>query len=358
MLVLGFLVAASLTAWSGCTGGDRSADNDNTNVKPIVMTERRGPVTLTLTVSHEAPTLSDRVHVLVEAVAAPDVVVELDDYGGAMRKQDFGYKIVDQTTTTAVPTQDGRLLWRQDYAVDFLVTGSHEFPPAKLKYTDERRIEAEPEAVQTLETESITVTVDAGAPMEFTDEQLAEVKMPAPLEMSEPQEAARRRWWIAGVVAAALLLAAATVWWLVRRSRRPRPEVVIPPHEWARAELGKLLAAGLIEAGQVQEFYFRLSGIVREYVERRFDLHVPEMTTEEFLEAAMAGEILGGDVKAALGRFLEACDMVKFALYSPGRNEVDEAVSAAVGFVDRTQPRAELMPPSSVARRGRQEQPA
>ncbi len=394
---------------AGCTGGADKPANESATIKPAVKTERRGPVTLSLTVSNDAPTLSDRVHVIVEAVAAPDVVVELADYGAAMRKQEFGYKIVDQTTTTAAPTDDGRLLWKQDYAVDFLVAGSHEFPPAKLTYIDERSVEADAEVAdataddpsaagvgadaasqaqsdasragggrgdrrsrdssaddaspsrpaQALETEPITITVDAGANMEFSDEQLAEVKLPAPVEMNEPQIKARRRWWILGAIAGGVMLAAATAWWLVRRSRRPRPEIVIPPHVWAKAELARLLAAGLIEAGRTQEFYVRLSGIVREYMERRFDLRMPEMTTEEFLEAAMAGEILGRDMKAALATFLEACDLVKFARYAPEQAEVDESAAAAVRFVEQTQPRADLMPPSQTVKpRQREEQPA
>ena len=52
--------------------------------------------------------------------------------------------------------------------------------------------------------------------------------------------------------------------------------------------LPALVTEDLIARGLIQEFHYRTSGIVRGYIERRFGVSAPEMTTEEFLTAAAA----------------------------------------------------------------------
>jgi hypothetical protein len=44
------------------------------------------------------------------------------------------------------------------------------------------------------------------------------------------------------------------------------------------------------------------------------------------------------DQKASLGNFLEGCDLVKFAKYEPGENELRELHASAVRLVDETEP--------------------
>ena len=135
-----------------------------------------------------------------------------------------------------------------------------------------------------------------------------------------------------GVLGAALLMAAG--FWFLRwlRDREP-PEVMIPAHRWALDELDRLASAALVERGEFHEFYFRLSGIVRGYIERRFGILAPEMTTEEFTEHLRTDVVLGEPHRRAMGPFLEACDLVKFARHVPGGEEADRALGSARDFV-------------------------
>ena len=55
---------------------------------------------------------------------------------------------------------------------------------------------------------------------------------------------------------------------------------------WRSTALNRLRAQGLIEQGQFEDYYVQLSSIVRHYLEDRFHLRAPEMTTEEFLHDA------------------------------------------------------------------------
>ena len=69
-------------------------------------------------------------------------------------------------------------------------------------------------------------------------------------------------------------------------SRRKKVSVVVPKrpaHEIAYEQLEKLKAKDLIRQGRIKEYYSEVSDIIRHYLENRFLLKAPEMTTEEFL---------------------------------------------------------------------------
>jgi hypothetical protein len=115
----------------------------------------------------------------------------------------------------------------------------------------------------------------------------------------------------------------------------------VPAHVWARLQLDELLADDLIERGQVQEFYYRISGIVRGYIERRFHVSAPEMTTEEFLAAAGTDRRFEPEQTQSLHEFLTQCDLVKYARHAPASHEAREAIRAAEDFIQRTREREE-----------------
>ena len=108
------------------------------------------------------------------------------------------------------------------------------------------------------------------------------------------------------------------------------------PHEWAFDQLQSLIDEQLVERGLVPEFYFRLSMIVRRYLERRFDLMAREQTTEEFMREAQRSLKLPDGCRTTVYSFLQACDMVKFARHAPQDDEIIEAINAARDFVARS----------------------
>jgi hypothetical protein len=139
-------------------------------------------------------------------------------------------------------------------------------------------------------------------------------------------------------VGVGLVCAAALAWWLWRRRRQrqalPEPQVVIAPHEKARARLQEAL--GLLN--QPGPFCVLVSDTIRVYLEERFRLRAPERTTEEFLEELTSSPLLTYDQKRTLGEFLMGCDLVKFARYEPGETELRSIYDAAVRLVDETEP--------------------
>ncbi|GIK15804.1 MAG: hypothetical protein BroJett003_07680 [Planctomycetota bacterium] len=326
---------AALVFTPACGGGGGSG-NDNDVVRRVERVARRGPVTLTLSVSDDRPAFDTKVRVRVEATADADTVVRLEDYAAAMERQPFGYAATIVQSSDASPTDDGGRRWIREYELTFLVPGEHVLPGAKMTFirppsppTAGEEGDA-PSEEETLETESIPLTVRPTEAMQVPEEKLGELSTPSPVEL--PGAGGVSAWWIAGAAVAGCMLVGMRL--LMRRRARTRESPApVPPDVWALSALEALLAERLVERGRVREFYFRLSGIVREFTERRFGLHAPEMTTEEFLRAAVAGAVLGEENQAALGAFLASCDLVKFARFEPDAAAIEQSVETARAFV-------------------------
>ena len=79
-----------------------------------------------------------------------------------------------------------------------------------------------------------------------------------------------------------------------------------------------------------------LSGIVRRYLEDRFELRSPELTTEEFLDVVRESPDLGREHQRLLGEFLERADLVKFAHFVPDAGQIEDSIAAARRFLDDT----------------------
>ena len=91
-----------------------------------------------------------------------------------------------------------------------------------------------------------------------------------------------------------------------------------------------------VGAGRIKEFYERISGILRYYIEDRYDLHAPERTTEEFLFELQATDVLAAADKKVLEEFLTHCDLVKFARHAPTTEQIQRTFDLVKDFVERT----------------------
>lgn len=167
---------------------------------------------------------------------------------------------------------------------------------------------------------------------------LAAEETPAtPRDITGLLSAPARRWtWREWSIAACLAVAGVLLTWLAARairSRAARP--VLPP----AAEVIALQALAALEgqdwstAERRREYYYRLTEILRVYVESKFGLRAPEMTTEEFLQR-LARDAHSVPLDAgALRDFLLACDLVKYAALQPRRDDADSALATARAFV-------------------------
>ncbi|HTV63002.1 MAG TPA: hypothetical protein VMH30_10595 [Verrucomicrobiae bacterium] len=154
-------------------------------------------------------------------------------------------------------------------------------------------------------------------------------------------------WWTLAVVAALAILRVLWLYWQKRRSQI-LAEPPVPSHVRAK----QALAQALEIIGRPKPFCILVSDTVRFYLEERFDFRAPERTTEEFLRELSATDLLMPEQKESLGNFLESCDLVKFAKYEPGENELRELHASAMRLVEETEPKeipdAQTAPPQLV----------
>jgi Domain of unknown function (DUF4381) len=159
---------------------------------------------------------------------------------------------------------------------------------------------------------------------------IRDIKPPVPIP--NPWEWA---WWTAGVLAALAILYFVWRYWRKRRSRIP-VEPLVPAHIRAKQKLEEALAL----IAQPKQFCVLVSDTIRSYLEEQFNFHAPERTTEEFLHELRSTNLLQPEQKESLGKFLESCDLVKFAKYEPGEPELQELHNSAVRLVEETEPKS------------------
>jgi hypothetical protein len=114
-------------------------------------------------------------------------------------------------------------------------------------------------------------------------------------------------------------------------------------YDIARSQLDRLLTKPRPSAEEVDAFYVELSGIVRRYLEDRFELRAPELTTEEFMASVRQSPDLSRDHQALLREFLRQADLVKFAGVQPSSEDIEGSISAARRFLEETRENAPLI---------------
>jgi hypothetical protein len=141
--------------------------------------------------------------------------------------------------------------------------------------------------------------------------------------------------WIAGGAGAIVAFVISML--VVRATRRRRAAFVrASAYETAMAALAALEARGAPAPDDADAWFVELSAIIRRYLEGRFGVRAPELTTEEFLQEARRSRELDDAHRERLGEFLAACDRVKFAGWRPTAEESLATLGAARAFVDET----------------------
>jgi hypothetical protein len=119
-------------------------------------------------------------------------------------------------------------------------------------------------------------------------------------------------------------------------SARRRIQQQRSAYDEAVTALRALEDRGAPDAAATDAWFVELSAIVRRYLEQRYEIRAPELTTEEFLLVATARPELREDHRGLLTSFLERCDRVKFAGYRPDAEESLATLAAARGFIEDT----------------------
>ncbi len=293
-------------------------------VSPPLLSDQvsRGPVSLTVSAMPTEPWVGDVVRIELRARVPKDHDAAFD-----------ALKFPDELRATVVapadarPQLEGDLEWRQSLTIEPVASGELEIPPVVLRYGPRGAA---------LDLELVTNPLKLKVRSALTTQD--SMMQPRDISATLLPAAAPLPWWQRLAIAGGVLASAALLYGVYRvlRARAARPPPPLTPEAWALQALDGLRVREWFEQGRISPLYYRLSEVVREYIERKFALAAPEMTTEEFL-AALARDRGALPYDASkLSEFMTACDIVKYAAYPARVEDAEQAVARARAFVQAT----------------------
>ncbi len=202
-------------------------------------------------------------------------------------------------------------------------------------------------------TDSLRLTV---LPMEIDSAQVAkidtsqvidvfDVKPPINPKLTLRELWLRYRYWLLGLLLAALL--AYLLYKLYRKyqlwkqQKKIPQELQLPPHVLAFKRLKELEEKRLYQKGDFKNFYFYLSEIVRQYLERRFYIRALEATTSELKLLLQASPEITQEWRQRLSDLFDIADLAKFADYMPLPDVAARHLKLAYDFVEATIPQSQ-----------------
>ncbi len=324
---------AAMPSWERCPGAARAACRIALMALPVVgapapaaAQELPAPPSLRVAVDTTTTTVGGRLHLTVTVEHAPDATVQWPDSLYLAPFEVLG-AVVNPTTVA-----DGRATTTAVLTLTAFEVGELEIPSLTVGV-------ASPGGVSELVTDPFGIAVVSVGLDEGQD--IRDIRGP----LSIP-----RSMLVIGLWLLALVLAAGAGWWLARRARqRPTGEGPVtqapprPAHEIAYEELEWLESSGLLGQGRIKEYHIEVSDIIRRYLEGRYAIRAPEMTSREVLEQ-LADTDVAWDVHDRFTAFLEHCDLVKFAKHRPSPTACALIVPDARALVDATLPPPEPEP--------------
>jgi HAMP domain-containing protein len=294
--------------------------------KPLEAMSETGPVRAIIRLSPPAPAIGDPLDLELEVRAEPDVELLMPEFGDALDR----FSIVD-FTRSEVADDEGRTISRQRYTLAPSRSGAQHIPPLLVEFVDRRdgrALAPEGEDAYELLTAVLEFEVAAALP------EGASLELRAPFGKLGAREIPGRNrtlWLLAALVAVVAAVFGIRTWtlWRSRTLRRSAYDV-------AKSDLDALLMAPRPGEREMDVFFVRLSGIVRCYLENRFGLRSPELTTEEFVEELANSPDLVRSHQRLLREFLNRADLVKFAHLVPDPADVELSLESARSFLEAT----------------------
>ncbi len=271
--------------------------------------------------------IGDRLTLTLTAHSAAGETVQFPDLKSHLDK----FVLLDELPAERVEEEGGAALIRRSWIIAAFETGRLEVSglPLAVMHADG--------VVDTLWTEPLPLDV-ISLVQDTLDAQIRPLR-----DLVEAQRLWKRiAFW--AVVGLAVLAALLILWrrYLRRRADRLAGDVsslpARPAHLVALDELDRIKSLGLIENGEIKRFHILVSEAIRRYLEARYGVLAPEMTTWELTAVLRDRRDMDSGLKELLRGFLEDCDMVKFAKYVPKIVEINATFNRAYEIVEKSRP--------------------
>lgn len=175
--------------------------------------------------------------------------------------------------------------------------------------------------------------------IDTTKDQPIDIKaiIEAPYSWAEFSSWMADNWWIVAISVVGLGLIGFGVWWYIRR-RKAKIEATetIPPHVQAITSLEALRNDKLWQNGRVKEYFSTLTDILRLYIERRYGVAAPEMTSAEIIATLKTLNANDKKLIAQMRELLETADLAKFAKMKPSAEECETVYFDAYYYIEQT----------------------
>ena len=311
-------------------GQEAKAAEESFDPAPYSRSFETGPLKITLSLDKTHLRLDEEIRLELEVLAPEEYSVELPKLESGL--QQFRWEPVALSTPEL---QEGNLLHysRKILLEPLLIMEKTSVKPMEVLFTCADKSGGEPKRYS-LETEEVEVNVEMPSEEYWNNLTVETALSEKPFEHLE----SKLVWW-PYAAAGGVVLAIALALLLLRRRRVKAVEAPppVPPVEIALEELRRLVEARLVEQGDFMGFYNAIQGILRRYIEARFDIHAPERTTEEFLDELRGTRSAIGKHQKLLESFLRHCDLVRFAKHTPEKKEIQATFDACKQFIVENQ---------------------
>jgi hypothetical protein len=286
----------------------------------------KGPLRVKVRLSDERVTLSGLLTLELSAEIKSDYQVQFPALPEVLTQ----FRIHHRDDRPETVSEDGMMMKSYQYRLEPLELGPSEIPALTFHFERKETPEENSAAAGTLTTEPVWIEVITSLPADPNAFAIADI--------DEVVEMKANYFWLWTALGVAFLLGIGI--WIGVLIRPPKTteirRVYKSAHAIAFERLKAIAAENLVEQGRIKEFYEKLSTCLRHYIENRFQLRAPEQTTEEFLEQLKTSDALRLEHKQQLQKFLEHSDLVKFARYEPNPEQINESLTMAEEFVEKT----------------------
>jgi hypothetical protein len=235
-------------------------------------------------------------------------------------------EIVSRSKVDTVLLGDDMLRISQQFTITSFDTGYYVIPPFTIPFrtstpqVDEDIVESEPFLLNVF-----SIPIDPEQPIK-------PIKGPIAVPLTFRELAP---WILLTLVFIGLLV------YLLTRKKKPatvvikKPKPKIAPHLKALRALDDLKKEKLWQQGMIKDYYSKLTGIVREYVEERFEVPAIESTTHDTI-MLLGRKSIQNEALSLARDLLDLADLVKFAKAKPLPSEHEQSMSLAETFVKTT----------------------